>query len=406
MVGVSAPDGISEEPVSEKPPHVPFVVTTRPENAPAERVDVADGTGEPVTAPDAPPAESRPVSRRTRTRQLHPPLGSVAELIRAVYSSGGRRIAPRKRDIAAIRAAPSTQSIEGDESVTLAAGDRTLERTSDLLTLALALRDTPIIANQLRDFARVTMVRHPAFAAEPAANVLAAGSRAGVDEAVEAIALQDFSALRWGDSALGAKDGQRCRTAALSSLLLWLLGGRSIDLEQIQEYLHRYVWVTAARRHKTDAHKVRALVNVRDPAAAGLISALLGRQVRDLQELLTVTRAKAEALSKHSAEVEERLTGVSAQLSEAQVQIERMRETAREAEAAHQDALAHSRDRFETLRGRVLRRLNEEVSLLQDGLYALQRQPPKPHVMADHAERAISGLSSEIANLKERGDHV
>lgn len=67
----------------------------------------------------------------------------------------------------------------------------------------------------------------------------------------------------------------------------------------------------------------------------------------------------------------------------------------------HEDEKAHMRDDYEKLRGRMLGRLRQEVSLLEDGLHALRKQPPKIHVMEDHAERVIDGLKREIEWLND-----
>ena len=60
------------------------------------------------------------------------------------------------------------------------------------------------------------------------------------------------------------------------------------------------------------------------------------------------------------------------------------------------------RNDYEDLRGRVLRRLREDTALLEEGLHALRREPPKVHVMEDHAERAIDALKREMGRI--RGD--
>ena len=70
---------------------------------------------------------------------------------------------------------------------------------------------------------------------------------------------------------------------------------------------------------------------------------------------------------------------------------------------AHENAKAHWKDDYEQLRGQVLRRLNDELPLLVDGLHALRRDPPKVHIMIDHAERAIEGLESEVKRLRGKG---
>ena len=65
----------------------------------------------------------------------------------------------------------------------------------------------------------------------------------------------------------------------------------------------------------------------------------------------------------------------------------------------HENEKAHLRDDYEKLRGQVLHRLRQEVTLLEEGLYALKKEPPKIHVMVDHAERAIQGLRREIERI-------
>ena len=71
----------------------------------------------------------------------------------------------------------------------------------------------------------------------------------------------------------------------------------------------------------------------------------------------------------------------------------------RAAQQSHRDDIAHSGDEYAKLRGRILHRIKQELSLLEDGLHALRRDPPKVHVMDDHAERAIDGLKREVQRL-------
>ena len=56
-------------------------------------------------------------------------------------------------------------------------------------------------------------------------------------------------------------------------------------------------------------------------------------------------------------------------------------------------------DEIEKMRTRLIRRLKSEIGLLMDGLHALRRDPPKVHVMDDHAERAIDALKQELKHL-------
>lgn len=64
-------------------------------------------------------------------------------------------------------------------------------------------------------------------------------------------------------------------------------------------------------------------------------------------------------------------------------------------------ALIHAKNDLEQLRATTIRKIEAEVDLLQDGLSAIRRDPPKVHVMDDHAERAIDGLRN-IVNMLDR----
>ena len=63
-------------------------------------------------------------------------------------------------------------------------------------------------------------------------------------------------------------------------------------------------------------------------------------------------------------------------------------------------AQAHLHDDLEQQRTRVLRRLKSDSELLNEGLIALRRDPPKVKVMDDHAERVADSLRQEIKRLE------
>lgn len=63
------------------------------------------------------------------------------------------------------------------------------------------------------------------------------------------------------------------------------------------------------------------------------------------------------------------------------------------------DNVQLARHDLEILRADTLRRIETKLELLQIGLVALQRG--KPHVMIDHSERVIDGLSKLITDLSK-----
>ena len=56
---------------------------------------------------------------------------------------------------------------------------------------------------------------------------------------------------------------------------------------------------------------------------------------------------------------------------------------------------------YEKMRGSAIRCIEEQLKLLRVGLVALHRDPPKPHVIDDHAARAIDALAAELQRLQQ-----
>jgi hypothetical protein len=54
---------------------------------------------------------------------------------------------------------------------------------------------------------------------------------------------------------------------------------------------------------------------------------------------------------------------------------------------------------IETLRGRLVRRLNESTEMLEVGLSALRSNTPNINVMVQRAEQVVDALRSELKSL-------
>jgi hypothetical protein len=63
------------------------------------------------------------------------------------------------------------------------------------------------------------------------------------------------------------------------------------------------------------------------------------------------------------------------------------------------NALIHALDSREQMRARLVRRLRADIELLDDGLTALDRDPPKIHVTQDHISRVLQSLRAELTLL-------
>ena len=66
----------------------------------------------------------------------------------------------------------------------------------------------------------------------------------------------------------------------------------------------------------------------------------------------------------------------------------------------HEVERTHFRHDQEQLRGRLQRRLDEGVEMLEVGLTALRNKTPRVEVMMERAEHVVDALRAEINNLK------
>ena len=61
----------------------------------------------------------------------------------------------------------------------------------------------------------------------------------------------------------------------------------------------------------------------------------------------------------------------------------------------------HLQHDIEQLRGRMVRRLDDSVEMLEVGLKALQNKTPRTEVMLERAEHVVEALRAELGNLRE-----
>ena len=225
---------------------------------------------------------------------------------------------------------------------------------------------------------------------------------------MESLASQDFSTLiadpeQKRSKAAVAKQCKEWKENAIRCLILWLLARHEISLDRTRQILHHHIWSTYAKRDKASADQFRALLSAKQASAlaASIISELLEKQVTQ-QIYRTDAAQQAEARATARAE---QLNGQLEQLQrEHAASLERGRLLDQELanqRTAHADERAHLQDEYERLRGTVLRRLKDELTLMEEGLHALQRDPPRVHVMVDHADRVIDGLRLAIDRLRE-----
>jgi prefoldin subunit 5 len=130
---------------------------------------------------------------------------------------------------------------------------------------------------------------------------------------------------------------------------------------------------------------------------------MLERQALDQSQQADAARRAEERAAMRAKNLESELAGVKAVIETANAEVERLTKEIDTIRRAHENEKAHMHNDYDELRGRVLRCLRVELSLLDEGLQALKRTPPKVHVMIDHADRAIEGLKREMERIRGEG---
>lgn len=357
-----------------------------------------------VSAQDAPPltpSESVELGKKKRVKQSQV-VESLASFIAMAYVRKGQRVALKPKTQKLILKNPRLDGPEFDRLSEIARGDVTLAVARQLMLVTLEVSN-PVLKSSLREFIGGVLRSHPAFASDEmraALNNLAEGPDIG--EALSAVAGADYSKDQALPEKLRRKKAELAtlRTNAAYCLALWLAETRGISAEELAGHLFDSLWRPAPKAIQDDTARLRLLTEIRDPQAVGAACETFKLHADQMSRAAGLARrseaAALEQVRTLSATVEQ-LKG-DAQSKEAQIVAgERAMEEQRR---RYEDSLTHLRDDFEKLRSRILRRIREDVSLLDEGLHALRRDPPKVHVMEDHAERAVARLRGEIRELE------
>jgi hypothetical protein len=326
-------------------------------------------------------------------------------LVAVIYGKQRRQPKLNPKDLGSQPAPAPLSAEERSHLLSLALSDRTLDRTRMLLALGVERLHNTRLDDPVREFVRDVLASHPAFQGGALDDVLR-GLPDGPDEeaALRSLLARDFNALQWpvGATALKKNEVKQCRANAVICLLLWLHQSRGLSPLTILRAMDKALWSPAVpRTQRSERHGVTALAAARDPRALAVACGLLEEQVREQKQIAANARDGEERAAKRARRAEDDLAAVDSHLKNVQGRVDALaQELKTEREARATDA-AHARDDYQKLRGSVLQRLKADVSLLDEGLQAISRDPPKVHVMLDHAERVIQALRREMDRLRK-----
>lgn len=325
-------------------------------------------------------------------------IESVSELIGQIYARTFKRNTIRKTEFKRMRENPVLNENEMNKLVEHASNDRLLKSTLKLITIGVKIESSNV-SDQIENFVTKALEKHPAFRGPslsgPEINVI----RLIADP-------KRYRNLKWpdGNIELTVKQANECRDNALRCFLLWVWMTKNIPIERVHEYLLIYKWRPSVLPSISDAEKIILLASARNTETMAISTEIIDNDAVEQRQRTESAEEANEQLLEQLSLLKLKLDESLSALSGTQLKAESLKEQLEKEHQEYANYCAHLRDDYETLRGQVIRRLNDELTLLEEGLHALRRNPPKVDIMIDHAERAIEGLKNECNRIQKRGD--
>ena len=272
--------------------------------------------------------------------------------------------------------------------------------------LLLASREVegfPVLRGALTGFVKDLMLRHPAFGSPRLrAAMLNQEGACSMAEAIKAVLGYEPDKSREG--ALKPAELQALRKNLALSLATWFVCARGMSLDELASLLMDAIWGPAAKAVDDDNGRMRLLTEVAQPEVLGIVGQRWRQQATEARNAqlraegeAEAARARAEGLRTELEQERASVASLGAKLAELEMRSEK--ELALERQWRH-DECAHLRHDFEVLQGRIRRRLDESVEMLEVGLGALRKAPPRIEVMLERAEAVVDSLRAEQNELK------
>lgn len=390
----------------------------RPNKEQASPGDTGTGDGQHVGTPDAagkPSDSAANAAGQTGKGNKQPSnkpkneIRNLEQFIAHAYGLKGRRVPLKPKVERQIAQDPRLSQEALDRLSELINKDKLFAVPRQLLLVARQVETYPGLRGALRDFVRERMLGHPLFSQSGLQAAIRNLEEAPPPEmGLKALAQATKDCLA-EEQAKSLKDSEfdQLRTNAANCLAIWLTDARGLSVSAVIDMLYAALWAPGAKKLGTDTSKLEALTGVADFAGIGVACEGYRRQANERLVASEAAVREAESLREQVTTLRTELESAKAAIEAAQTALNHANtELKTQTEAIRKEAdtkAAHLRDDLEQQRTRLLRRLDADVKMLEQGLQALTRDPPKVHIMVDHAERVTEALREEIKKLKGEG---
>lgn len=356
----------------------------------------------PADVPAGSPELRAGLTQGAPERTSSSPPQTLEEFIIAAYRATARKVSLKPKALAALHPPPELPESLYTSLAPVIESASGLTVTLELLLLLSRFKGELRLRSLLANFIGRCLRAHPAFASSPELQAVLANQpeAAPPRSALRLLAERKTPVPADQNSKVQNRSESAERHTAIACLALWMHETRDYSLEAMTQDLHAVLWEHAAERLKDESAQLRALLTKPMLHSLGLVG-------RTFRRLADEQRTAADNARKAESHARARVESLSSELERA-TSVVRFHETRIRAIESELVALrsqraidlSHAVDDQARLRGRISRLLTDASTLLEEGLHALRREPPKTAVMDDHAERALAALKGELRNLQ------
>lgn len=332
-------------------------------------------------------------------------IETLEQFIAHAYSRKGLRLTLKPKIEQLIGQTPHLDEDAMRRLQEVAARDALLAVPRQLLLVSREVEGIPALRAGLNSFVAKVLLKHSIFAS----NGMQAAVRNLPDAPPMSAALRVLSSYEpsevEGIDRLKPSELQTLRRNAVYLLVTWFACNRGLSSEETITLLLQVLWAPAASELVDDNARLRALTEVEQPAAVGLACHRFRQQTIEARSAQDQAQRDSLSLHQQLAVANEQLQQVTVERDSLRIELEGLRVSSSEdlarIRAQHEAQRMHLRHELEQLRGRLVRRSQESIEMLDVGLKALQNKTPRTEVMAERAEHVIDALRAELTNLNE-----
>ena len=343
-----------------------------------------------------------------------PEITSLEDLLRFVYSQGGKKLTIPKSTYLTIER--KTKSLAAPDPAVVLASQ--LTRTDTLISVPLRLlihvddSDAPkTTKRRVLDCVTAALRAHPVFAAPILQDVLSRSIPLGDDTVKElrlAIGRYSETLDLVGSKRLNTAEQGRVWINAATSLVYLTSIRSGQSFEELVTSMYAFVW-SAPGVHKDDEKTRSAVADLRNTGIVQNIISVFHAKLTLANEEAVALDAKVFQLRKDVDSLQLESAEKSRQITEKDTEIRRLlgdvallQENVQAQRELREVAQSHHLSDYELLRTRITRMLDEQTALLTDGLQALSNGHLK--VTEEFMERVRDSLENQRRSLDRKDE--